>query len=524
MKKYSRRLVPYLKMVKRRVKNFFEKFVSFISYPQYSLFVIEILFFGGLIWYSIILALPTFKSEVIEQIFNFGVIKQIFNLGVIKIIFNYLVLKLNFNIYKLYCLVGGLIIAVTKFYLQRGINYGGINEQLNDAEGRGEVLKNSIPKILKYYHIYFLLLAFILIFCNVLSIGKAFINDIGIIFALILYVCELFLNIFTFSPYLFIIFVIGLPTIVNSIGKESVFLNWTFLAFVFATFIGSNFFDKSLVNKRFSKELTKENLILRKISFFIGLTFLYIGILSSDFVINSTLFYLFDHYVKSIIGSVPSMRFIVKGLTFIFVFIIYLGTEKKIVYVIFKFYYRDMKLEFPSKLVEVYMDKKIWRLGEKNILPFHLKNLKRIGLDTYQIEKDKNRYYVNQKSEIPNKIKGSYKNDGRHILGVVNFGTKFCIFIMLVILLSVYFLDKQVSVDDGVYKGVVKSDKKDSSDISSDIIEISGDTIIYNGKAEKFDTRKQSFSMGEIKKNDNDNITVKFYITGKEVQYKKRFK
>ena len=74
-----------------------------------------------------------------------------------------------------------------------------------------------------------------------------------------------------------------------------------------------------------------------------------------------------------------------------------------------------------------------------------------------------------------------------------------------------------VKVDNGLYYIYGKSDKTDISDT----IEISDDTIIYNGKAEKFDTRKQSFSMGKIKKKNSDNITVKFYITGKELQYKK---
>ncbi|WP_455465179.1 hypothetical protein [Streptococcus salivarius] len=482
MKKYSSGLLVFFKCFFSGLCNFFIRIFRFIAYPQYSLFGIEVIFFIVLIWYSIKLALPTFN---------------------------------------LCFLIVGLIVAIIKFNCQRGINYGGISEQLNDTEGRGEELKNSIPKILKKYHYYFSFLAIILICNNILSIGDALINDLGIIFALILFVSELFLNIFAFSPYLFILFIFGLPTVVNSIGKESAFLNWTFLTFVLATFIGSNFFDKSLFENRVSKEtmekLTNGNLILRKISYFIGVIFLFIGILSSEFVLNSTSYYLFVHSIKSTIGSSSYMSFIVKGITFFLVFLIYLGTEKKIVYVIFRFYYRDMELEFPSKLVEVYMDKKIWRIGEKNILPFHLKNLKRISLDTYQIEKDKNRYYVNQKSEIPNKIKGSYKNDGRHILGVVDFWTWFSILIMIAILLFIFLQDKKVSVENGIYYNYGKSDNTDISDA----IEISDDTIIYKGKAETFDTRKQSFSMGEIKKNDSDSITVKFYKNGEEASYTK---
>lgn len=107
-------------------------------------------------------------------------------------------------------------------------------------------------------------------------------------------------------------------------------------------------------------------MILRKISFFIGVIFLLIGILSSDFVINSTSFKLFVNYIKSTNGSVPFieyfdsyMKLLVKGLALFFVFNIYLGTEKKIMYHIFRFYYRDMELKKPRKLVEVRLDKKI---------------------------------------------------------------------------------------------------------------------------------------------------------------------
>ena len=61
-----------------------------------------------------------------------------------------------------------------------------------------------------------------------------------------------------------------------------------------------------------------------------------------------------------------------------------------------------------------------------------------------------------------------------------------------------------MTVSNGIYSICRNSDNIDNSDT----IEISDDTINYNGKEEAFDTRIQSFSMGEIKKNDrnsNDN-------------------
>ncbi len=516
--------------------DFFSKAIKVVRYPQYSLFLIELIFFLGLILYSIILALPMFNLEVIMSIFNLGVITSKFNfevivlkfsldvinstsnLELIKSIFNLEVIKLILNIFNLYFLIKGLIGAVNKFNRQKDLNYGGIKEQLNDTDDQGKILKTSIPKSFSRFQIYFLELSIILLLYIVFQIGSKPINIIAIIFALVLFVGELLINTFAFSPSLLILFIIGLPIVVISIGKESTFLNWTFLTFVFATFIGSNYFDESLVKKSFSEELTKEVLIHRKISFFIGIIFLFIGILLSEFVMNSTIFYLLDHHIKSTIGPIPYLTFLVKGLIFFLVFSIYSQTEKIIKYLILIFYYRDMELVWPEKLVKVHLNKKNWRIIDKDISPSQLENLNRIGLDTFQVENVRNIYYVNQNCEIPKKIEGKPKTYGYSILGVIKLHTIFLVFFTIVILPAIpILLDLREKVDDGIYSIYCNPDKVDSSNI----IEISDDTIIYNGKAEKFDTRKQSFSMGRIKKNDSDSITVKFYKNGEEVRYTK---
>lgn len=424
-----------MKKISNCLWNLFKKRVrKFVRYPQYSLIVIECIFFFLLIGYNIKL--------LVSQILNFEQVKSILNI------------KFILNIVIIGSLLWGLGVAILKFWFQKDLDYGGIYEQLNDTGGKGEDLKNSIPKVLKHYYCYFLSLAIFLI-CynillrnNILSIGMANINELGIYFTPILIGSELLINMCAFSPFLFIIIIVGLPTLVNSIGKDSAFLNWTFLTFVLATFIGSNFFDESLVKGRFSEKLSKEKLILRKISFFIGVIFLLIGILSSDFVINSTSFKLFVNYIKSTNGSVPFieyfdsyMKLLVKGLALFFVFNIYLGTEKKIMYHIFRFYYRDMELKKPRKLVEVRLDKKNWRIGKigkKGISPSCLKNLKRISLDTYQIEGDNNIYYVNKNSEIPKKIQGLDKNKGNYLLGVLDLWTKSSLAIMIVLLSIIY--------------------------------------------------------------------------------------
>ena len=151
MKKNGCRPKNFFKINGRRVINlikgtpdFFSKAIKVVRYPQYSLFLIEFIFFLGLILYSIILALPMFNLEVIMSIFNLGVITSKFNfevivlkfsldvinstsnLELIKSIFNLEVIKLILNIFNLYFLIKGLIGAVNKFNRQKDLNYGEI--------------------------------------------------------------------------------------------------------------------------------------------------------------------------------------------------------------------------------------------------------------------------------------------------------------------------------------------------------------------------------------------------------------
>lgn len=297
-------------------------------------------------------------------------------------------------------------------------------------------------------------------------------------------------------------------------------LNWTLLLLFFGTTIGSNFFDKSLIKDRFSESITEENLILRKISFYIGVVFLYICLYIFDKVLNSTFYYVF---IDSNQLSEWFFNLIIKIIIFPILFGTYWGTRKKILFYIFRFNYINKKLKIRGYLAKVVLDKGVWRVVEKNVLPQHLTKLEIISIDTYQIKGDnRNTYYVSQESEIPEIIEGEPENAGYPILGVTNKDKLIwaLVLVTLLILPTIFILDSIEKVDDGIYSIYCNPDKVDSSNL----IEISDDTIIYKGKAETFDTRKQSFSMGKVKKNDSNNITVKFYITGKEVQYKKNKK
>ena len=524
-KKFEEVMIEIIALVEKCLSIFFKVMnFFFISHPQYLLFIIELAFLGLMIWFNGIFTL--------------------------------------WNIY----LVIGLIIGAFKLNYLKSIDYGGILEQLNDTEGKGKSIIKSTPKYYNRYPWYFFILFFF--YGYQLTISDDIVNILGFFFSLFIYICEALICSTALSPFLFILLIFGFSTIVVSIGSESTILNWTFLLLFFGTTIGSNFFDKSLVKGRFSKKITDDNLILRKISYFIGLIFLYLGITFSESILKSTYYYV--HFIGENTSGISFFQnLVVKCSIFFLLFSVYLGTEKKIMYLIFRFYYRDKTLKNSNSLVKVYLYKeKRWKVkGVKKkpkdierigINTYTLKkhygkipssyqvktkknnnsvvkvslyeekrwkvkrvkkkprDVERIGIDTYTLKKH-NVIYVDKNSEIPEKIKGLREAEGKRILGLVPLSTKILLLLTIAILPVIYSLDKKVKADNGTYSICINSDNIDISDT----IEVSGDTIIYNGKAEKFDTRKQSFSMGKIKKNDSNNITIKFYENGEDVHYTK---
>lgn len=285
-----------------------------------------------------------------------------------------------------------------------------------------------------------------------------------------------------------------------------VILNWSFLLVILVTIIGENLFEERLVNGLISKKISVENLMLRKISNNIWAVFLYFGIVLSENIVNSTYFYIFfTSQAHPIIAYLQI--FVAKSLIFLLVFVVYLGTEKKIIYLIFRFYYRDKELKINDSLVRVFLDKnKKWRVRRILRKP---KKLKSIAINTYK-GKNNNVFYVEDNSEIPKKIDGLNKNEGKSILGKINPWTIGWFIIMIAIMPINNFIDYGLKIDDGIYKIEEKSDKAEFPNE----IEVLGDTIVYNGKVESFDTRTQSFEHGtisirEIKKEDIEDKKVK---------------
>ncbi|MBK5129592.1 hypothetical protein H7T95_08930 [Streptococcus salivarius] len=136
-------------------------------------------------------------------------------------------------------------------------------------------------------------------------------------------------------------------------------------------------------------------------------------------------------------------------------------------------------------------------------------------MNTYK-DRNNGALYVKNNGDIHEKLKDLNKNEGNNIIGVVNVSTIFLFLIMIAIIPINYCLDRQVRVDDGIYKIVEKSDKTDNV---GEIIKVSGDAIVYKGKVEALDRRTQSFEHGTIsirKKEENILTKLTKYLRGEK--------
>lgn len=481
------------------MNKFPKRILNVISYPQYLLA----------------------SLELILVIFVFSVIDN-------KTVFEYLIV------------ISWGFLLLLALYRYRNLSCGSVNEQM-----KGNITKGSYTKEIEFRRLpeneweaihkaneaerLFTIpilgtrLIFTLVFFNT-SIYNQFIGEFFYFSVIILTVCYRMIYSKKISPFIFFPLFLGLSVFVLEIRTDKAVINWTLLLLLFGTTIGANFFDKNLVKNRISDKILEENLILRKISLYIGLVFLYIGVYISDKIIDSTIYFTYTSRLFPGSNFFPDIttKFFILSL----IFVNYLKTHKIISYLIFRICYRNNKPKISSDLMQVKLEKGEWEWEEKwkvkdvKLQDSEISKLEIISIDTYQIRGgNKDTYYVSQSSEILEKIEGRSKYQGYLILGDISRDkiTVPLVIVTLLILPAISILDGRVKVDNGIYKIFGKSDKTDISDT----VEISGDTIIYNGKAEHFDIRRQSFSMGKIKKKDSDNITINFYNSGKEVRYEK---
>lgn len=380
-----------------------------------------------------------------------------------------------------------LLTSFTKYFRVKNLNYEKVRKKT-----KAVLLKIIYPRTL-------ISCFFILLLLSCYSITNIRDNNIkligGIAWFLIL-ILELFVIYIARTPFLLFILICLYISVVTNIGIDKAILNWAFLGLIFVTTIGSNFFDKSLVEGKFQNKIKDKNLILRKISFYIGIVFLYISIVLSEVIRNSTYYYV---YITSQNNQFINflLDLIVKSSSMYLLLNLYLTSKEKISYLIFCFYYRNKGFKYPDYLFEVSLDnEETWTLGEQAIEHQELSGLERISINTYQKKGEKNIFYVDSTSEIPEIIDGLEKKIGESILGVVN---KWTIIIELLLIFAVFplssIVDQEVvRVNDGIYKIVGESDKAKTPNE----IEVLGDAIVYNGKVEAYDKRTQSFEHGTI--------------------------
>ena len=466
------------------MKNFPQKIPSVISYPQYLLYFLEI-------------ALVIFFSSIIDH-------KTV----------------LDYGIFFSWCLLSSV-----NLYRQRDFSCGSFNEQIKGNKTKGKELETSNPKEAKILIPIGIRSFFSIIIIS--SINNIYIGVFLSLFVSALSVCEIMIYLKKVSPFLLFPLIFSFSIIVYVIGIDKTIINWTLLLLLFGTTIGANCFDMKLLKGRIPDDIddkSEGNLILRKISFYIGLVFLYIGLTISDKVINSTTYYILtasEQPFNKIIIDIITKSFI-----FMIVFATYWGIQNKILYWIFSFYYRDKGLKCRSNLAKVVLEKGVWRVVEEDIQQDIL-NLKTISIDTYQIEEDNrytdcvaqksetseqieedNRYtyYIAQESEIPEKIDGLPESAGYSILGVIDSFTIIFAILTICILPASFYFDYNRKIDDGIY---TIEEKPDKAEVPNEI-EVLGDAIVYNGKVEAFDTHTQSFEHGtiSIRKKDKHSIEL----------------
>ena len=294
--------------------NFVIRTIKCLIYPQYLLFVIETLFCFAIIWYSVYE-----KSLEIVSIWN-----------VLRIIF------------ILVC----FFLALYKIWIHKDVNYSGNfmdpeeikKQKLNYTEERERFLSNPFRWFEENFQYYFIFLVIFFIICSLIEPGHPHINGYGIIGGIIFSICEILLNVFCINPFISIFSVLGLSVVLTLIGNESSILNWAFLGLVLITTIGGNFFDKTLIEERFTEEIKDVDIIFRKITLYISIVFLYVGIYISGYIITSPSYFVLVEskftsefaFLNFLTSKV--LEIITKALIFLLVWVTYSRTKNIILF------------------------------------------------------------------------------------------------------------------------------------------------------------------------------------------------
>lgn len=450
-----------------KLKDFFEKCKRFIVYPQYSMFLIEI-------FYSVCLCCFTLYGTKLVSV----------RLVVIPITF--IVLSLFFWQYS----------------SKRGVNYGTFRDQLNDTMKQGEKIKETNSILRNLLLIIFNIILYVLFFCNV---SKA-INSWMLIMVSFLFISELLLIIFAFSPMLFIS-IITLPLMVSSnIGITNGVLTWSLLSFILVS-IGAAFFDQKIYYKHTKLNIDDKKLEMelskKKINYLILVFFTFCALLISElitkFSIYITLERLYNSSVK--INRIISLDTLLKSLLLLFSIIFYQNSKNKIVFMIGTFLLGDkinsvddiyVLVERPSKREKKWaISNKVYsinRVDEGFVITNLSKmtdkhqisstNVRRLMEDVLKINKE---YYVRISSDIVRDIQSKPEEKGYELLGeVIKASKEIIIFLIFLFSLATFFSLWHSNSINGYYVRFSSARNYTIFDWN-DIVEVKGERIYYKG-------------------------------------------
>lgn len=496
-------------------KLFIKRLFGIIRFPQYSLLVLELLF--------LITCLIVATLEM-----------------------SYKIIPLEFYIICLITYIFFVILSILKWFRCKTIDLIDFRSQLTS-----NVLKTKDKTVLKVFcftvrSFILLLFTFLLSYLSIDNKNYTFLLNFLYI-TLILEIPWLF---WRKSPFAFY-FVIGLPLIlISSIGIDKGILKWGFLSIILVT-IGASLFDSDYLQKKININISREELIDKKVNYLLMIPMLYLALLLSEVIVNS-------YAVKLLVSNskIDKLGIVVidiycKLIIGIIIFALYKVFADLLLYWGSKILFVSYKNNIDGKYREVWYDRitKKWKLFV-GVFEFRKKNeglevryegdvgtiysfqdINQKTSDVIQIKNENNslkyhgsrfRYFVREQSKIIDEIDGSFQDFGDRLLGNFLKGgwpIYLVILILAVPLLALsYFIEDFYKVD-GSYVNV--SFYKDNDKINyifdwNKVITIKNKKFYYEGYLSKIDSDNLDFDNNSFYGNMRDNQLHIYYPKSNE--------
>lgn len=496
-------------------KLFIKRLFGIIRFPQYSLLVLELLF--------LITCLIVATLEM-----------------------SYKVLPLEFYIICLITYIIFVILSILKWFRCKTIDLIDFRSQLTS-----NVLKTKDKTVLKVFcftvrSFILLLFTFLLSYLSIDNLNYTFLLNFLYI-SLILEIPWLF---WRKSPFAFY-FVIGLPLIlISSIGIDKGILKWGFLSIILVT-IGASLFDSDYLQKKININISKEELIDKKVNYLLMIPMLYLALLLSEVIVNS-------YAVKLLVSNskIDKLGIVVidiycKLIIGIIIFALYKVFADLLLYWGSKILFVSYKNNIDGKYREVWYDRitKKWKLfvgvfefrkkdeglevryeGDAGTI-YNFQDINQKTSDVIQIKNEYNslkyhgsrfRYFVREQSKVIDEIDGSFQDLGDRLLGNFLKGGWPIYLVILILALPLLFLTNFIEdfyKVDGSYVNV--SFYKDNDKINyifdwNKVITIKNNKFYYEGYLSKIDSDNLDFDNNSFYGNMRDNQLHIYYPKSNE--------